>query len=108
MPENESTLHKRYRLLREDTIRFNHEFWARQNSEFSQQKEAFMTRVLEERYPDEPGKRTLSSDEMSEFYKQHLDGKWRAHLDYNIEWQKRNFRILGLSVLVALENVFRR
>ena len=29
---------------------------------------------------------------MSEFYKTHLDAKWRDHLEYNLAWQSRNFR----------------
>ena len=45
---------------------------------------------------------------MSEFYKAHLDARWRDHLQYNLEWQSRNFRILGLSALVSLEKLIRR
>ena len=40
---------------------------------------------------------------MSAFYKDFLDRKWAEHLRFNIEWQKRNFKLLGLSVRVALE-----
>jgi hypothetical protein len=45
---------------------------------------------------------------MSEYYKLHLDSNWRGHLDFNVEWQRRNFTILALSVMVGLENMFRR
>ena len=34
----------------------------------------------------------MSAEDMSEFYKAHLNARWRDHLDYNIEWQRRNFR----------------
>lgn len=108
IPPNESKLHERYRLLREDTHRWNDKFWRRHNRAFARGKEDFVAKVLKERYPGEPGKNTVTAEEMSEFYREHLNSKWRLHLDYNLEWQHRNFRILGLSFLVALENLFRR
>ena len=52
----------------------------------------YVIQVLKERYPDEPSRDTVSAEDMSEFYKAHLNARWRDHLDYNIEWQRRNFR----------------
>lgn len=108
IPSDESALHKKYRLLQEDTQRWNDDFWRKHNQEFAKGKEDFIARALKERYPDEPTRDTVPAEEMSEFYKTHLDAKWRDHLEYNLAWQSRNFRILGLSVLVTLEKLIRR
>ena len=35
-----------------------------------------------------------------------IPGRWRAHLDYNLSWQQRNWRIIGLTGLVYLQNMF--
>ena len=34
-PSNETTLHKKYRLLRQDTLEWNHKFWLNHNTEFA-------------------------------------------------------------------------
>ena len=34
-PPNETKLHKRYRLLRQETLDWHHDFWLRHNSEFA-------------------------------------------------------------------------
>ena len=60
--------------------------------EFAKGKEDFVAKVLKERYPDESARDTVSAEDMSEFYKAHLDARWRDHLQYNLEWQSRNFR----------------
>jgi apoptogenic protein 1 len=75
---------------------------------FFQSREKFVDKLLKERYPHEVNKKTISTEEMSEFYKNFLDSQWSAHLSYNIEWQKRNFRIVALSFAVAVENLLRR
>lgn len=106
-PDNESKLHQKYRLLREETIEWNQDFWAKHNKEFAEAREKFITKVCADNHPKELKKRTISSEEMSEFYKSFLDAKWSSHLQYNIEWQKRNFRIAALSIVVAIENIFR-
>ena len=58
---------------------------------------------MKEHHSSEPKKTSLSAEEMSSFYKDFLDRKWSEHLDYNVQWQRRNFRILGLAVRVAIE-----
>lgn len=63
---------------------------------------------MQEKYPHEVNKKTISTEEMSEFYKSFLDSQWKAHLNYNLEWQKRNFTIAALSLLVGFENLFRK
>ena len=73
-----------------------------------QSRETFVSKLLNEKYPHDVNKKTISTEEMSTFYKDFLDSQWSAHLRYNIEWQKRNFGIAFLSVLVAFENILRR
>jgi len=73
-----------------------------------QAREKFVTKLLKERYPHDVNKKTISTEEMSEFYKKFLDSQWSAHLGYNVEWQKRNFKIAALSFLVGIENILRR
>lgn len=48
-------------------------------------------------------KRTLTADEMSEFYKKFLDENWKTHLQYNAVWYKKNFTLLLLALRVSFE-----
>lgn len=50
---------------------------------------------------------TLTADEMSEFYKAFLDKNWKTHVQYNLEWYRRNFTMLFLSFRASIENVVR-
>ena len=95
-------------MLRLDTQEFNQKFWLRHNSEFKKGREAFVKKILAEKYPnEEKHKTTVDASEMSIFYKSFLDAQWKAHLDYNYEWQKRNFAIMFLALRVKIENLFR-
>jgi len=76
-------------------------------SSILQAKEKFVKNVLDERYSREV-KKTLSNEEMSEFYKHFLNDKWMSHLRYNFEWQKRNFKIAALSIAVASERIWNK
>eukprot|EP00094_Tigriopus_californicus_P012642 TCALIF_12221-PA protein Name:"Similar to Apopt1 Apoptogenic protein 1, mitochondrial (Mus musculus)" AED:0.00 eAED:0.00 QI:315/1/1/1/1/1/3/2929/207 len=102
-PQNESPLHRRYRELREDTFKWSHQFWQEHNEQFTNERAEFIKKLLRDHYPDEPDKSTISAREMSVFYKNFLDKKWSSHLKFNWEWQKRNFSIVCLSLLVRLE-----
>lgn len=53
---------------------------------------------------------TMSADKMSEFYKKFLDENWKSHVNYNLEWYKKNFEILYLSLLtrIGLDKMLRR
>lgn len=44
---------------------------------------------------------------MSEFYKRFLDKNWSKHVNYNIEWYKRNLTILLLSLRVSIYDILR-
>ncbi len=50
--------------------------------------------------------KTLTSEEMSEFYRDFLNRKRADHVSYNVEWQKRNAKIVWLSLRAVLEDVF--
>jgi len=108
VPSNETKLHKRYRLLRQDTLNWNHNFWLNHNTEFVKNRDEYTKELLQKRYPNDDTKTTLTADEMSEFYKDFLDRNWSSHIQYNIEWQKRNFTIIFLSILVGIENLAKR
>lgn len=53
------------------------------------------------------GKSSLTADEMSVFYKAFLDRNWKAHLNYNKEWYKKNFILLLLAIEVKLRRILR-
>jgi len=74
-----------------------------------QSREAFVQKILKEKYAgQQTDKASVPADEMSEFYRDFLNAKWRDHLYFNLEWQRRNARVLFLSAVVAAEAVFRR
>ena len=72
------------------------------------EREEYTKKVLKKRYPNDNTKTTLNADEMSEFYKEFLDRKWSSHLQFNIEWQRRNFTIVFLSMLVLIQNATKK
>ena len=59
----------RLRNLRQETQKFNQDWWTDHNREFKQGRESFIKNILETKYPNEPDKSTLSADEMSQFYR---------------------------------------
>jgi hypothetical protein len=75
---------------------------------FLKEREDYTKKVIKQRYSNDNAKTTLNADEMSEFYKEWLDSKWSSHLQFNIEWQKRNFTIVFLSMLVRIQNVTKK
>merc|ERR1712043_130597 len=107
-PPNETNLHRRYRQLRQDTSEWNHKFWMHHNTEFTEERETYTQKIIKERYPNDASKTSLNAEEMSEFYKDFLDRNWSAHFHYNVEWQKRNFTIVFLSVLAGIQNVTKK
>merc|ERR1712227_1002435 len=106
--QNESTLEKRLRGLRQETQKFNQDWWTKHNTDFKLGREEFIKEILRAKYPNEPDKTTLSADEMSIFYREFMNKHWRNHLDYNKEWQKRNWSIIWLMLRVRLQNFLQR
>ncbi|XP_066550094.1 cytochrome c oxidase assembly factor 8 [Amia ocellicauda] len=112
VPENESLLQARLRVLRQETEDWNQQFWANQNLSFSKEKEEFIHSCLTCQglgLRDEDGrKRVLSTEEMATFYKNFLEANRQKHARYNKEWYKRNLTITVLMARVALQSAWRR
>ena len=105
VPKDETELEMRLRTLRQETQRFNEDWWTRHNAEFKGGREQFIKEILKTKYPNEPDKSTLSADEMSIFYREFMNKNWRGHLDYNKEWQRRNWTIIFLMLRVKLQKL---
>ncbi|KAI0210551.1 Cytochrome c oxidase assembly factor 8 [Lamellibrachia satsuma] len=108
IPPNESRMEKEYRLLREETQKWNHEFWARHNRSFFKEKEHFITSMLKKKSGKDDSDMTLTPDEMSVFYKHFLDANYKLHKEYNREWYYRNIQILWSSFKVVTSRLFKR
>ena len=84
VPKDESELHKRLRILRQETQKFNEEWWTKHNAEFKEGREEFIKDILKTKYPNESDKSTLSADEMSIFYRNFMNKNWKNHLLPNL------------------------
>ena len=102
----ETELQEKLRTLRQQTQKFNHEWWTKHNTDFKVGREEFIKDILKTKYPNEQDKTTLSADEMSIFYRDFMNKHWKSHLDYNKEWQRRNWTIIWLMFKVKLQSVF--
>lgn len=65
-----------------------------------------MQKKQKEASPGDGEAQTLTSDEMSIFYKKFLDENWLVHVKYNKEWYKKNLGLLLLSFRVQLLKSF--
>lgn len=106
--ENETPTERKLRELQIEAQEFNQKFWLEHNREFTKGRAEYVKKVLQEKYPHEKGKTTINANEMSVFYKTFLDAHWKSHLDYNKQWQRRNFQILFLAYRVKLQTIFSR
>ncbi|KAF2905452.1 hypothetical protein ILUMI_00725 [Ignelater luminosus] len=95
---HETPLQQRLRELQDETQAWNEEFWSEHNTRFIKEKESYIKSHLN---PNDERK-TLTADEMSEFYKAFLDHNWKTHVKYNFEWYSRNFTLLFLALKVNL------
>lgn len=69
-----------------------------------QMKAEFIQVRLKEKYGgDTKERKTLTADEMSEFYKRFLDDHRDIHKEYNREWYKKNLINLLLAARVWLK-----
>ena len=108
VPLEETDLQKQLRVLRQETQKFNQDWWTQHNTDFKLGREEFIRDILATKYPNEPDKTTLSANEMSIFYKEFMNKHWRNHLDYNKEWQKKNWTIIYLMFRVKLQKFLQR
>ncbi|XP_034949537.1 COA8 family protein CG14806, mitochondrial [Chelonus insularis] len=93
--KNETKLEKEYREMREDTQNWNQQFWSEHNSRFITERKQFQKGLNK-------NDGSITADQMSIFYKSFLDKNWKTHLNYNISWYKKNFRIVFLELRVRL------
>lgn len=119
VPHDETDLQRRLRHLRHDTHQWSDRFWRAHNTEFAAEKESFAQAALKRRHraadaeagdtgdKEAAGGNTVSSEEMSRFYRDFLNRKWPDHLAYNVEWQKRNLKIVLLTLAVSLQSLLR-
>ncbi|XP_063228184.1 cytochrome c oxidase assembly factor 8 [Bacillus rossius redtenbacheri] len=100
---NESKVEEEFRLRRGEVQEWNERFWHGHNTSFFKEREAYIASHLPS---DSPGKekRTLSAKEMSVFYKQFLDKNWKVHLEYNIEWYRKNIGLVFLALKVKVHH----
>lgn len=110
IPDSETALQKKFRMLRQDTLDFNNKFWTKHNDDFFREKELFVKTKLAEKKvesditdKDVPSK--LTPEEMSMFYRQFLNENFRKNVKYNGEWYKRNFSLFALLLRVFLERM---
>ncbi|XP_077288867.1 cytochrome c oxidase assembly factor 8 [Arctopsyche grandis] len=95
----ESQLQEQYRRARLDLHSWNQAFWASHNTAFVKERELFIAAK------SKGETKTLSADEMSIFYKAFLDKNWKTHVNYNVQWYKKNISLFMLSMRVGLENI---
>jgi len=108
MNHNETKTEVKLRILRQETQNFNQDFWSVHNTAFKDSRQKFIQHILKEKYPLEKDKKTLTSEEMSVFYKSFMNDQWDNHLAYNLEWQKRNFKIIFLTGVVMLQKLWKK
>lgn len=120
---HETLLQQKLRLMQDKTQSWNQKFWSEHNTKFIKVRNScsltvnyifYLFIIFQERQeyvskhlkPDEERK-TLTADEMSEFYKAFLDKNWKSHVQYNVEWYRRNFTMLFLAFRVSVESLVR-
>lgn len=119
----ESKLQEQYRRARLDLHSWNQAFWATHNTAFVKVKQIgtiddkitnrfifhwiylFQERELFIAAKSKGETKTLNADEMSIFYKAFLDKNWKTHVNYNVQWYKKNMLLFMLSMKVGLENI---
>ncbi|KAK7490173.1 hypothetical protein BaRGS_00018518 [Batillaria attramentaria] len=99
----ETHAERMFRQKQAETIQWNQDFWHKHNSKFFKEKEEFVNNLKEIK-----GVKTVSPEELSQFYRSFLNENRKAHLQYNKEWYKRNISLLWPALQVAVIQAFRR
>ncbi|ESO87739.1 hypothetical protein LOTGIDRAFT_127290, partial [Lottia gigantea] len=102
---NQSELEKKYHTRSEDVMKFNQEFWEQHNTNFVKEKDKFVEARLKLK---RDGENTLSAEEMSEFYREFLNKNYKSHVQYNLEWYKRNISLLGPAFKVSIHRLLQK
>ncbi|PVU92818.1 hypothetical protein BB559_003582 [Furculomyces boomerangus] len=85
------------RLLRDEAHNFNEDFWSRNNIQFSEGLSK-----IEEKAASEG--RVVSEQELSDYYKEYLDGSYKKYAEYNKGWWKRNLSMLVPGWISAIDS----
>ncbi|KAJ2444423.1 hypothetical protein GGF42_006307 [Coemansia sp. RSA 2424] len=101
IPVDETWQERKYRELREDGLRRDHEFWLDNNRRFEQGKEEFEQAVV-----GRIGGCTV--DDLSVYYKQYQVDSYERHLKYNRYLWRRNLAMVGPGVRAWWQEVWRR
>ncbi|XP_064622773.1 COA8 family protein Y39B6A.34, mitochondrial-like [Lineus longissimus] len=110
IPPDETLAENQLRLQREETWRWNHEYWTKHNQQFFEEKEAFVkakTDLLGQ-YDEDDAPRKLTPEEMSEFYRKFLNENAKKHGNYNREWYKKNFLLLWPAFKVFVSRTIKK
>ncbi|XP_071833630.1 COA8 family protein CBG23705, mitochondrial-like isoform X2 [Apostichopus japonicus] len=110
-PKDETRTEKKYRLLKEETLTWNQEFWTIQNEKFVKAKRRFTQDMFSYRgqnMTNEDGtKRVLTPEELAEFYTDFLEQNRETFKVYNREWYKRNISMLLPAACAAIVRLFK-
>ncbi|KAJ2818689.1 hypothetical protein GGI24_005021 [Coemansia furcata] len=101
IPADETPQERRYRELREDGLRRDHEFWLDNNRRFEQGKEEFERAVV-----GRAGGCTV--DDLSIYYKQYQVDSYERHLKYNRYVWRRNLGLVVPGIRAWWQDVWRR
>ena len=74
----------------------------------NQAKERFISSVLEKKANVSTVSQPLTADDLSEFYRSFLDENREKHLQYNIEWHKKNIRLVVPGVKAFVSRLLKR
>ncbi|XP_074640025.1 COA8 family protein CBG23705, mitochondrial-like [Tubulanus polymorphus] len=108
IPTDETALQREFREKRHRIQEWNGSFWKKHNKNFIQAKENFIKTKLDQlgHFNSDGTKRTLTADEMSEFYRSFLRENHKNHLAYNWEWYKKTIGLLMPAIKCNMEKIF--
>ncbi|CAJ0586509.1 unnamed protein product, partial [Mesorhabditis spiculigera] len=95
---NETDLERQYRENREKLNRWCSAFWADHNTKFDREKAAYVDKRKSEIGRTEQ----VSAEDLSKFYKQFLDSRHQALMDFNSEWYRRNLGLIWPALQVNM------
>ncbi|KAJ2865089.1 hypothetical protein GGH94_002494 [Coemansia aciculifera] len=101
IPVDETPQERKYRELREDGLRRDHEFWLDNNRRFELGKEEFERAVV-----GRAGGCTV--DDLSVYYKQYQVDSYERHLKYNRYVWRRNLALVVPGIRAWWQDVWRR
>lgn len=109
--EPTSDAEKEVQKLRLQIWAMKHHFWMQHNTEFKQEKSAFVKELLRKKRAS--GKLTdvdddseVTSEEVSGFYKDFLDRKYEDQMTFTRRWMKLNILLTWIQFKYKLQTLF--